>query len=51
MLEMMAVVAMLLREFEWTLTPGQDPRFEIIPLPRQRSGTLIDLRHRTASGR
>lgn len=45
-LEMMVVVAMLLREFEWTLTPGQDPSFQIIPLPRQRSGTLIDLRRR-----
>lgn len=45
-LEMMVVVAMLLRESEWTLTPGQDPSFQIIPLPRQRSGTLIDLRSR-----
>jgi len=47
MLEMTVVVAMLLREFEWTLTPGQDPSFQIIPLPRQRSGTLIELRRRT----
>ncbi|HEY0138943.1 MAG TPA: cytochrome P450 [Nannocystis sp.] len=50
MLEMMVVVAMLLREFEWTLTPGQDPTFEVIPLPRQRSGTLIDLRLRAPPG-
>jgi len=46
MLEMHVVVAMLLREFEWSLTPGQDPGFEVIPLPRQRSGTLIELRRR-----
>ena len=50
MLEMMVVVAMLLREFEWTLTPGQDPSFHVIPLPRQRSGTLIDLRRRPQRG-
>lgn len=46
MLEMQVVLAMLLREFTWTLTPGQDPTFETIPLPRQRSGTIVDLQRR-----
>ncbi|MBA3545968.1 MAG: cytochrome P450 [Nannocystis sp.] len=46
MLEMHVVLAMLLREFEWSLTPGQDQSFVIIPLPRQRSGTLIELKRR-----
>lgn len=47
MLEMHVVLAMLLREFEWTLAPGQDLSFSAIPLPRQRSGTILDLRRRT----
>ncbi len=46
MLEMHVVLAMLLREYEWSLVPGQDMTFEAIPLPRQRSGTIIELRRR-----
>lgn len=46
MLEMHVVLAMLLRDFEWSLTPGQDQSFVLIPLPRQRSGTLIELKRR-----
>ena len=46
MLEMHVVLAMLLREFDWSMVPGQDPSFEVIPLPRQRSGTIIELRRR-----
>lgn len=46
MLEMHVVLAMLLRAFSWTLAPGQDPKFREIPLPRQRSGTVVELRPR-----
>ena len=46
MLEMHVVLAMLLRESRWSLVPGQDMRFTAIPLPRQRSGTILDLRRR-----
>jgi cytochrome P450 len=46
MLEMHVVLAMLIREFEWSLTPGQDQRFTLIPLPRQRSGTIVELHRR-----
>lgn len=47
MLEMHVVLAMLIREFAWSLTPGQDQSFTLIPLPRQRSGTVVDLRRRS----
>jgi hypothetical protein len=43
---MHVVLAMLIREFEWSLTPGQDQRFTLIPLPRQRSGTIVELHRR-----
>ena len=45
-LEMLVVMAMLLRGFTWSLTPGQDLRLRELPLPRMRSGTLLDLRRR-----
>lgn len=48
MLEMNVVLSMLIREFAWSLTPGQDQSFTLIPLPRQRSGTVVDLRRRVA---
>lgn len=46
MLEMQVVLSMLLRRFDWTLVPDQDMRFLALPLPRQRSGTIIELRER-----
>ncbi|MFV8754787.1 cytochrome P450 [Nannocystaceae bacterium ST9] len=49
MLEMLVVLAMLLREFDWSLVPGQDLGFLTIPLPRQRSGTIVELRRRAGA--
>lgn len=46
MLEMQVVLTMLLRRFDWTLAPDQDMGFLSIPLPRQRSGTIVELRER-----
>lgn len=48
MLEMQVVLAMLLREYEWDLVPGQDLSFKQIPLPVPRSGLLVELRQRKA---
>lgn len=46
MLEMQVVLSLVLRRFDWTLVPGQDMRFLTLPLPRQRSGTIVELRER-----
>jgi cytochrome P450 len=45
-LEMHVLLAMLLREFEWTLVPEQDLSFTEIPTPLPRGGLIFDLRRR-----
>ncbi|NVB36278.1 cytochrome P450 [Pseudenhygromyxa sp. WMMC2535] len=42
-LEMHMVLAQLLRDFDWSLVPGQDLRFREVPLPLPRSGLIIAL--------
>jgi len=46
LLQMHVVLALLLREYEWDLVPGQDLRFNELPLPNLRSGLIVDLRRR-----
>ncbi|KIG17740.1 cytochrome P450 [Enhygromyxa salina] len=43
-LEMHIVLAMILREFTWTLGPDQDLSFTEIPTPLPRGGLVLDLR-------
>jgi cytochrome P450 len=45
-LEMHVLLALLLREFEWDLVPGQDLSFTEIPTPLPRGGLIVDLRRR-----
>ena len=45
-LEMAVMGALMIREFEWQLLPGQDLRIAPIPLPRPRSGLLVRVSHR-----
>jgi retinoid hydroxylase len=45
-LEMAVMGALLVREFDWQLVPGQDLRLAPIPLPRPRSGLLARLSQR-----
>jgi cytochrome P450 len=46
-LEMHVLLALLLREFEWTLVPGQDLSFTEIPTPLPRGGLMFDLQKRS----
>jgi cytochrome P450 len=46
LLEMHVMLALLLREFEWTLVPGQDLSFTEIPTPLPRGGLIFNLRRR-----
>jgi cytochrome P450 len=48
LLEMHVLLALLLREFEWTLVPGQDLSFTEIPTPLPRGGLVFDLRRLAA---
>lgn len=45
-LEMHVLLALLLRELEWTLAPDQDLSFTEIPTPLPRSGLVFELRRR-----
>jgi cytochrome P450 len=45
-LEMHVMLALLLRELEWTLVPGQDLSFTEIPTPLPRGGLICNLRRR-----
>jgi cytochrome P450 len=49
LLEMHVMLALLLREFEWDLAPGQDLSFTEIPTPLPRGGLILDLRSRAYS--
>ncbi len=39
--EMRLMLALLLRDYDWTLEPGQDLHFRHIPFPRPRSGVRV----------
>jgi cytochrome P450 len=46
LLQMHIVLASLLREFTWELSPDQDLRFTELPMPNLRSGLMLELRPR-----
>lgn len=46
LLQMHIVLALLLRDYEWSLIPGQDLSFTQIPTPTPRSGLMLELRRR-----
>jgi retinoid hydroxylase len=41
MVEMAAVAALLLRDYQWELVPGQDLSLKSFPIPTPRSGLLV----------
>jgi cytochrome P450 len=41
MVEMAAVAALLLRDYQWELVPGQDLTLKTFPIPLPRSGLLV----------
>lgn len=48
LLEMEIVLAMMLREYTWTLVPDQDLEFMYIPFPRPKNGLRVTFRRREA---
>jgi len=46
MVEMQIVLAHLLRSYEWSLVPGQDLTYRMIPTPLPKSGGLLHFRRR-----
>lgn len=46
-LEMAVLGALLVREYDWTLVPGQDLRITQIPLPRPKSGLVVRITQRS----
>ncbi len=46
MLEMQLVLALMLRGYEWSVSPGQDLRHRWLPFPRPRDGLRLRLRAR-----
>jgi cytochrome P450 len=44
--EMRVMLALLLRDYDWELVPGQDLRYRHLPFPRPKSGVRVRFRRR-----
>ena len=51
LLQMQVVLALLLRAWDWRLSPGQDLRFTALPMPLPRSGLVLDMQPRGSQPR